>query len=347
MLNTASRILAIVAGLVAAGTFVFSLLSDFKRASENDIRTWQKAIMYKIVSDAAPGAVHFDDIRGKYVTEAAANQQFDVPKEELNDTVTRRILLELIADKVLVLSAKNFYSINVRTYEIDRYRTVMEGYDNTIEKVSILADNYKDLVEEYSHLYASTLDGIRQRKINELQRIIIFEIILKAAPNAIRFEDIQVAYVSRAAEYEEQELPKDQLSSKVTRRVILELIADGAIVQTTSDEYSLNNLQAVQATRLLEMTEAAKEDRLKFQADRAKIEKQSEQHKRITELMLELVGDKPGGYTEAELVSSLARRMSLRKSEAVMAVNMAFSRHLLFFYPKDGKQLLYLRMDIP
>ena len=347
MIVTASRIFVIVAGLVAAGTFVFSLLSDYKRLNENDIRTWQKTIIYKIVTDAAPKTVHFGNIRKEYVTEAAANQQFDVPREELDDTVTRRILLELVADGVLILTDRDSYSVNMRKHETDRYETLMKGYGSTIEKMSIFTEKYRELVEESSRLYTLTLDSIRQKEINELQRAIIFEVILKAAPDAIDFEDIQATYVSKSAEYEEHKLPKDQLNSTVTRRVILGLIADNAIIQTASDEYSLNNLLALQATRLLEMTEAAKEDRLKFEANRIKFEKNRERQKKITELILELVGDKPGKYTEAELVRALMRTMTLQKAEAVIEVNVALSRRLLFFRPKAGKQVLYLGMDIP
>lgn len=121
-LITSSRLFVIVAGLVAAGTFVFSLLSDFKRTNEDDIRIWQKTIMYKIVSDTAPEPVSFADIKQKYVTEATANQQLDVPKEELDDTVTRRILLELVADGALKIAAKDSYSINTMASEFERHQ---------------------------------------------------------------------------------------------------------------------------------------------------------------------------------------------------------------------------------
>lgn len=350
MIRAASRVFVIVAGMVAAGTFVFSLLSDFKRTNEADIRIWQKAIMFKIVADVAPEPAEFSDIKQKYVTEATANQQLDVPREELDDNVMRRILLELIADDALRLTDRGSYAINSIKDGSHQYKELIELFYHLANELSRKLDHYEALVEENQRLRNASLDAVWQAKVNDLQKAIIFEVVLKAAPNSIGFEEIQGAYVSRSAEYEERELPKDQLNPKATRRVLLELIADNAIIQTARDEYSLNNLQSLQAMRMLEMTEAAKNDRREFQANRLKFEQESERRTNITELILQMVGDKPGKYTEGELVRALMRTESLRKAEAVMAVNGALAQRLLFFHRKKGEKggpRIYLGMDLP
>lgn len=316
---TTSRVFVIVAGLVAAGTFVFSLLSEYKRSNENDIRAWQKTIIYKIVADSDLGSANFNEIKVRYVAEAAAHQQFDVPKEELNDTVTRRILLELVSDGALRLADQGYYSINISGDISDRYET---------------------LLQEHLRVHTASLDAIRRQELSELQRAIIFEIIVTATSGSIGFSDIQKEYASKSAEYDEDELPKDQLNENETRRVILGLIADNAVVSIESDKYSVNNLPAKYGEFMTEISLAEIKSRSAFE------EQMAGQRKALNHIV-QLVDDNPGGYTQATLLRALMRKDSLTKAEALLAMHGAFMQGLLAVDHRDEKGRIHLRMDMP
>ena len=114
-MKTIRDILGAIAATIAVVAFVFSVATNYMREKENDIRTWQKTVVFDIVTQSTTPSVTFANIRQKYVTEASAYEDYDMPNHELSPASTRRILLELIRDRALIPKNNDSYSISDKT----------------------------------------------------------------------------------------------------------------------------------------------------------------------------------------------------------------------------------------
>jgi hypothetical protein len=85
---------------VAILIFLYSIYEHTRREREKEIMQWQKAALFKIITDRGP--ILKDDIKGYYFDEAT---QFDkrLRKKDLSETTITTLLLELIAQRAIRL----------------------------------------------------------------------------------------------------------------------------------------------------------------------------------------------------------------------------------------------------
>ena len=170
---------AVLAALIAVSAFVFSVVTHYAREKEDEIRIWQKTVVFEIVSTSNEQPISFDEVRRRYVTESTAYKEHILPKEEISPSSTRRILLELVRDGAIAQTGSNLYTIPHEESNpiIDQTLAILNDQHNrtklTDTLVSILSVNpgkytRKDLVaalSEKAGVTVSTAIGIVSKAI--------------------------------------------------------------------------------------------------------------------------------------------------------------------------------------
>jgi hypothetical protein len=114
--KTASVIVSIIALVVSAAGWAVVYLTIQKDAAqkrETQKQHWQQVIIYKIIKDGTKKqpTMGFEDIRQKYLSEAAASNIVELTKEELQPHELDRILLELMASNMVYLNIDDNYTV--------------------------------------------------------------------------------------------------------------------------------------------------------------------------------------------------------------------------------------------
>lgn len=112
------NILGVIAAFVAVATFMFSVFTNYGREKEDEIRSWQKTAVFDVLTSSKEDVLSFNKIRESYVTKAQTYVEHDIPKNELSEASTKRILLELIRDGALVQKSKDEYAVAVQREDL-------------------------------------------------------------------------------------------------------------------------------------------------------------------------------------------------------------------------------------
>jgi hypothetical protein len=176
--------------VVAALSLVGGWYSIYTTVSKNleeklkeNTRAWQQVIVYSIIekgTQAQPRGLSFDEIRDKYVVEAAAAQGVDVPKDKLQPIELKRILTDLISldqvyqttedkyvlkkamivegiDRMFVVDKAKAHVLHVLAIEPAKY-TVEELGRRVIPETGITQQEFTRLINELISLNTVTFD---------------------------------------------------------------------------------------------------------------------------------------------------------------------------------------------
>jgi hypothetical protein len=105
---TLSEISQIVGGLslpVAAATFLVAQIERTRRARQEQLQAWQKVVVFRLIAD---GESDFNSLRLSYL---ATVLQFEekLPKSDLQDATLQLLLMQLLADELVMLTEANEY----------------------------------------------------------------------------------------------------------------------------------------------------------------------------------------------------------------------------------------------
>lgn len=115
-------IVEVVSVVIAAITFVFSLLERNAREKRKEIADWQRLAVYESIR---AGSTTFETIKLNYVVAAQQYPGIDIPKKDIQDGALRLALLSLIEAKLISLSVDGRYLLNVVSTDEEEYKKVL------------------------------------------------------------------------------------------------------------------------------------------------------------------------------------------------------------------------------
>jgi hypothetical protein len=101
-----SQIAGALSLFVAAATFMAAQFDRVKKARQERILSWQKVVIFRLIAD---GVSDFDAIRLSYLAAAQQFAEVQLPKSELQDSTLQLILIQLLADELIMLTEANEY----------------------------------------------------------------------------------------------------------------------------------------------------------------------------------------------------------------------------------------------
>lgn len=104
LVQTVATIVAILGGLLA-------LYKYFSDRREQELREWQKVVIYKIFRQNEPRSLSFNEILGYYRSEAQAFAAVNLKKKEISEDALRRVLLELVSSNIITLERNDTFSL--------------------------------------------------------------------------------------------------------------------------------------------------------------------------------------------------------------------------------------------
>ena len=214
----------------------------------------------------------------------------------------------------------------------------------------------------------------QNEEIRTWQKIVVLNYV-GSKDSPVTFKDIRNNYVTESQAYEDHNLPKSELSIASTRRILLELVRDGALVQKEKDSFSISihsgdNNRAVDNYRdeilsLLSEQKEIQEEIVKIlngQTEILALKKDSttilnetlsilrEQHKmtKIIDDLSSILTSNPGKFTRKGLATALAEKSKIQISVANHIVSKAIASKTIFIdFRKGQNQVTYFMSDAP
>ena len=104
-LSEISQIAGAVSLLVAAATFFVVQIGRTRRARQEQLQKWQKVVVFRLIVD---GESDFNRLRLSYLASVLKFEQ-KLPKSDLQDATLQLLLMQLLADKLVMLTETNEY----------------------------------------------------------------------------------------------------------------------------------------------------------------------------------------------------------------------------------------------
>jgi hypothetical protein len=105
---TLSEISQIAGGLsllVATATFLVVQIGRSQRARQEQLQKWQKVVVFRLI---AGGESDFNRLRLSYLASVLQFEQ-RLPRSDLQDATLQLLLMQLLADKLVMLTDSNEY----------------------------------------------------------------------------------------------------------------------------------------------------------------------------------------------------------------------------------------------
>ena len=128
-----ATVVGVAGGLLGLYKFYESQREKDKKVRSDEIRSWQKIIVYNIFRKRELDTLAFDSILTSYREEAFAFKDFDIDKNEISPNALNRILLNLMFEKIVVTKPNNSFRLNIKIsdeidiYNINKYLLLMVG----------------------------------------------------------------------------------------------------------------------------------------------------------------------------------------------------------------------------
>ena len=98
--------------VVATTSFVYSVVVRRRGERANELRDWQRVVIYTLIEEAA--SITFDDLKSRYLQKAKAMLSRHVPNRVIQDDSLKRILLDLQSEGVVIRGADLAYQLQVK-----------------------------------------------------------------------------------------------------------------------------------------------------------------------------------------------------------------------------------------
>jgi hypothetical protein len=169
--------------IVAALTFVYTLLERNSRERRKELQDWQKVVVYQIVDE---GTGDFDQIRVHYVIAAQQFPDFKIPKKDIQDGALRLLLLSLMESRLISITEDGQYIVN----RVSLAENIMRS--------AAISQMQKKLAENklLSQLFLTLDHDSGKYGVDQLYRV------LKASEDGFAFEDFDALvrdFINRGA----------------------------------------------------------------------------------------------------------------------------------------------------
>ena len=104
-LSEVSQIAGAVSLLVATATFFIVQIGRSQRARQEQLQQWQKVVLFRLI---AGGEGDFNRLRLSYLATVLQFEQ-RLPTSDLQDATLQLLLMQLLADKLVMLTETNEY----------------------------------------------------------------------------------------------------------------------------------------------------------------------------------------------------------------------------------------------
>ena len=101
-----------LSAVVAALSFVYSVVTRRKVERDTELRNWQRVVIYTLIEEGEP--IAFDELKSTYLKRAQELLSHNVPRRVIQDDSLKRILLDLQKDGVVMRRTDLRYQIQVK-----------------------------------------------------------------------------------------------------------------------------------------------------------------------------------------------------------------------------------------
>jgi hypothetical protein len=99
--------LTAIATLVGVVTLIWAFVEHSLKERAADVQHWQRVVVYKVIAERR--GIQFNELKVRYVAEAAQVQTVSLPTKDIQDDALRYVLLDLQRDKLIQLGVDNSY----------------------------------------------------------------------------------------------------------------------------------------------------------------------------------------------------------------------------------------------
>ena len=110
-LQTAANLGTTISAIVGVIILIVTIIQIRDRAEAEMISQWQEVVVFSIINQHGTDGVSFEEIRADYLNEV---ELFQIPKEPIEDTVLKRVVLRLLSQAVIGVDSGRNFSINTR-----------------------------------------------------------------------------------------------------------------------------------------------------------------------------------------------------------------------------------------
>jgi len=105
--------------IVAALTFVYTILERNLRERRRELEDWQRVVIYDLIET---GAIQFDEIRTRYVVAAQQFSGFRIPRKDIQDGALKRLLLSMVEARLVSITDDDTYVVNRVSQSDDQFK---------------------------------------------------------------------------------------------------------------------------------------------------------------------------------------------------------------------------------
>ena len=156
--------------IVAAITFVYTVLERNARERRQEIQDWQQVVVYGLIEQ---GHTTFDAIKTRYVVEAQQFPNGKIPKKDIQDGALKRLLLSMIEARLISVAEDGRYVVNRVSLSENRIREALGNEIIMRNMVNVVLSRVFQSLESDSGKY--TLDHL-YRHVNASEAGVSFEI---------------------------------------------------------------------------------------------------------------------------------------------------------------------------
>jgi hypothetical protein len=98
--------------VIAATSFVYSVVVRRRAAREIEIRNWQRVVIYTLIEESSP--ISFQELKARYLEKAKSMLSRQVPNTVIKEDSLRRILLDLQADGLVIRGSDLAYQLQIK-----------------------------------------------------------------------------------------------------------------------------------------------------------------------------------------------------------------------------------------
>jgi hypothetical protein len=93
--------------------FIFALFQYRAQESSKQVEHWQRVVIHKLIAES--NGIPFNDLKLRYITEAAQFQIVSLPAKDIQDDALRHVLLDLQREKLVYLDGRHSYHATIET----------------------------------------------------------------------------------------------------------------------------------------------------------------------------------------------------------------------------------------
>ncbi len=150
-----------ISAIIAMLTYISNSIRNRKLERRKKIEEWQRIVVYKIIRYNKNA--NFKFIKSRYLEEAQIIKSIHLPKDEIQNDTLRKILLELVADNLILEDKRGIFL----------YRQVGISHADKVKMVEDVMKNSRHKTIQYQNTRPKIIKYIEENPGNTAEKIFL------------------------------------------------------------------------------------------------------------------------------------------------------------------------------